>query len=56
MELEVAVLERVRAYESLSRWEKSGLGRELRRLGLSYGDDRGEVHAGDVVPGVIAER
>jgi len=38
MELEVAVLERVRAYESLSRWERSELGRELRRLGLSYGE------------------
>jgi hypothetical protein len=38
MELEVAVLERVRTYESLSRWEKSELGRELRRLGLSYGE------------------
>jgi hypothetical protein len=38
MELEEAVLERVRAYQSLSRWEKSELGRELRRLGLSYGE------------------
>jgi hypothetical protein len=38
MELEVAVLERVRTYESLSRWEKSELGRDLRRLGLSYGE------------------
>lgn len=38
MELEVAVLERVRAYESLSRWERSELSRELRRLGLSYGE------------------
>lgn len=38
MELEVAVLERVRAYESLSRLERSELGRALRRLGLSYGE------------------
>ncbi|MFP3882044.1 MAG: hypothetical protein ACLFWH_06970 [Actinomycetota bacterium] len=38
MELEVAVLERVRAYESLSRWERSELGRELRAMGLSYGE------------------
>jgi hypothetical protein len=38
MELEVAVLERVRTYESLSRWERSELGRNLRRLGLSYGE------------------
>jgi hypothetical protein len=38
MELEVAVLERVRAYKSLSRWERSELGKDLRRLGLSYGE------------------
>jgi hypothetical protein len=38
MELEVAVLERVRAYNSLSRWERSELGKDLRRLGLSYGE------------------
>ncbi len=38
MELEVTVLERMRTYEALSRWEKSELGRELRRLGLSYGE------------------
>jgi hypothetical protein len=38
MELEVAVLERVRAYQSLSRWERSELGKALRRLGLSYGE------------------
>jgi hypothetical protein len=38
MELEGSVLERVRTYESMSRWEKSELGRDLRRLGLSYGE------------------
>jgi hypothetical protein len=38
MDLEAKVLERVGAYGSLSRWEKSELGRELRRLGLSYGE------------------
>ncbi len=38
MEVEVAVLERVRAYEALSRWERSELGKDLRRLGLSYGE------------------
>ena len=38
MELEAVVLERVETYRSLSRWEKSELGRELRRLGLSYGE------------------
>jgi hypothetical protein len=38
MELEAAVLERVRAYGEFSRWERSELGRDLRRLGLSYGE------------------
>ena len=38
MELEVSLLERVRTYESSSRWEKSELGRDLRRSGLSYGE------------------
>jgi len=38
MELEGEVLERVRTYESLSRWERAELGRDLRRLGLSYGE------------------
>lgn len=38
MELETEVLERVETYESLSRWEKSEVGRDLRRLGLSYGE------------------
>ncbi len=38
MELEAAVLERVRAYDTYSRWEKSEVGRDLRRLGLSYGE------------------
>ncbi|MFV2074247.1 MAG: hypothetical protein ACC742_16600 [Thermoanaerobaculales bacterium] len=38
MELEEAVLERVGTWESLSRWEKSELGKDLRRQGLSYGE------------------
>ncbi len=38
MELEADVLERVRRYESLSRWERSELGQALRRRGLSYGE------------------
>jgi len=38
MELEAAALERVSAYESMSRWDRSELGRELRGLGLSYGE------------------
>ena len=38
MELEATVLERVKGYQTLSRWEKSELGRDLRRLGLSYGE------------------
>lgn len=43
MELEKAVLERVENWESLSRWEKSELGKDLRRLGLSYGEIMGLV-------------
>lgn len=38
MELEGDVLERVRTYESTTRWERRELGRELRGLGLSYGE------------------
>lgn len=38
MELEVSLLERVRRWESLSRWERSELGRDLRRSGPSYGE------------------
>lgn len=38
MELEAAILERVREWPTLSRWERSELGRELRRSGLSYGE------------------
>ncbi len=38
MELEAEVLERVWTWKSLSRWEKSELGKDLRRLGLSCGE------------------
>jgi hypothetical protein len=38
MELGGDFLERVRTYQSLSRWDRAELGRELRRLGLSYGE------------------
>jgi hypothetical protein len=38
MELAANLLERVRTYETLSRWEKSELGRAMRRAGLSYGE------------------
>lgn len=38
MELEASLLERVRDFESSSRWERSELGRDLRRVGLSYGE------------------
>ncbi len=38
MELEGKFLERVREWKSMSRWERSELGRDLRRLGLSYGE------------------
>jgi hypothetical protein len=29
---------RIDSWESLSRWERSELGKDLRRLGLSYGE------------------
>ena len=38
MELEAGILERVRKYEALSRWERRELGKDLRRVGLSYGE------------------
>jgi hypothetical protein len=38
MELEGKFLQRVGEWESMSRWERSELGRDLRRLGLSYGE------------------
>jgi hypothetical protein len=38
MELGGDFLERVRTYQSLSRRDRAELGRELRRLGLSYGE------------------
>lgn len=38
MELEASILERVREYEASSQWERRELGRDLRRLGLSYGE------------------
>lgn len=38
MELEGKFLRRVREWESMSRWDRSELGRDLRRLGLSYGE------------------
>jgi hypothetical protein len=38
MELEEHILERVGNWDRLSRWEKSGLGRDMRRAGLSYGE------------------
>lgn len=38
MELEAFLLERVGKYETMSRWERSELGRDLRRQGLAYGE------------------
>ena len=38
MELEAAILERVQDWENMSRWERSDLGRDLRRQGLAYGE------------------
>jgi len=43
MELEGKFLRRVREWESMSRWERSELGRDLRRLGLSYGEIMGLI-------------
>jgi len=38
MELEATILEQVRYWDGLSRWERAELGRALRRSGLSYGE------------------
>ncbi|MEX1038227.1 MAG: hypothetical protein WDZ96_05160 [Acidimicrobiia bacterium] len=38
MELEENLLKRVRSWDKLSRWEKSELGRDLRTVGMSYGE------------------
>ena len=38
MDLGASTLGRVREFETVSRWEKAELGRDLRRLGLSYGE------------------
>lgn len=40
MELEETILKRVRNWDAMSRWEKSELGRDMRREGLSYGEIR----------------
>ncbi|CAN5814702.1 hypothetical protein BH23ACT4_BH23ACT4_03710 [soil metagenome] len=38
MELEEHLLRRVRNWDEMSRWERSELGRDLRTLGMSYGE------------------
>lgn len=38
MELEATLLERVRNWDNMSRWERSELGRDLRRQGLAYSE------------------
>ena len=38
MELGTEFRARIEAWEGLSRWERSELGKDLRRLGLSYGE------------------
>jgi hypothetical protein len=43
MELEAVILERVGNWEELSRWEKSELGKDLRRTGLAYSEIMGLV-------------
>ncbi|MGH8913076.1 MAG: hypothetical protein ACRDZM_01000 [Acidimicrobiia bacterium] len=38
MEVGVEYRERIASWEGMSRWERSELGKDLRRLGLSYGE------------------
>ncbi|HJR93584.1 MAG TPA: hypothetical protein VJ938_14165, partial [Acidimicrobiia bacterium] len=38
MEIPDALQARIREWDRLSRWERSELGRDLRRLGMSYGE------------------
>ena len=38
MEVGAAFQERIDSWDTLSRWERSELGKDLRRLGLSYGE------------------
>ena len=38
MELGTEILNRIGHWGSLSRWERSEVGRDLRRLGMSYGE------------------
>ena len=37
-ELPAGTAAHIAAWESLSRWQRSEVGRDLRRLGLSYGE------------------
>jgi hypothetical protein len=43
MTVGAAFRDRIDSWDSLSRWERSELGRELRRLGLSYGEIMGLI-------------
>jgi hypothetical protein len=43
MELEASLLERAEGWEGLSRWERSELGKDMRRAGLSYSEIMGLV-------------
>ncbi|HEX6286635.1 MAG TPA: hypothetical protein VFZ80_04045, partial [Acidimicrobiia bacterium] len=38
MTVGAAFRERIDSWDTLSRWERSELGKDLRRLGLSYGE------------------
>ena len=40
MDIPAALTARIGEWDSLSRWERSELGRDLRRLGLSYAEIR----------------
>ena len=40
MEIPEGLQHRIESWENLSRWERSEVGRDLRRLGMSYGEIR----------------
>ena len=43
MEVGAGLQETIARWETLSRWERSELGKDLRRLGLSYGEVMGLI-------------
>jgi hypothetical protein len=51
MEIPEPLKRRIDDWEAMSRWERSELGRDLRRLGLSYGEIRQHI---DVIKSTLA--